>query len=146
MKKLSISLMMLIFITSLKVYSQTIYYNYDNAGNRIGRTIYLEDNKGSASHTNKDIKDSFIDDTFKPQSIKIYPNPTRELLSIEVPEDPENNTEIQIILTDTNGKVILNKTKVSHITEVNLSTQPDGLYILTLKKGIATSKWKIIKQ
>jgi hypothetical protein len=146
MKKLSISLIVLLVITSLRTYSQTIYYYYDNAGNRTERTIYLEDNKGSASHKNKDVKKAFTDNTFKPQSIKIYPNPTQGLLSIEVSEDPENDAEIQIILTDTNGKVILNKTKVPHITEVNLSTQPNGLYILTLKKGIATSKWKIIKQ
>jgi hypothetical protein len=146
MKKLFVSMMMLLLITSLKAYSQTIYYHYDNAGNRTGRTIYLEDNKGSTSLKKKDVKEVFTDNTFKSQSIKIYPNPTRGLLSIEVPEDPENIAEIQIILTDTNGKVILNKTKAPLITEVNLSTKPNGLYILIMKKGVVTSKWKIIKQ
>lgn len=138
--------MVLLLITSLEAYSQTIYYLYDNAGNRTERTIYLEDNKGSTSLKKKDVKEVFTDNTFKPQSIKIYPNPTRGLLSIEVPEDPENIAEIQIILTDTNGKVILNKTKAPLITEVNLSTQSNGLYILIMKKGVVTSKWKIIKQ
>jgi YD repeat-containing protein len=143
--------MMFLVLTSLRSYSQTtIHYSYDAAGNRTERTIYLSEGKSKGSESFKDdkkeVKEVIEDDTFKPQTVKIYPNPTQGLLEIEVPEDSENNFEIQIIVTDINGRVIVNKSKEPLRTTIDLSNQPGGFYTLTLKKGQISSKWKIIKK
>lgn len=149
MKKLCPVMLMLFLLASLTTYPQTIRYTYDEAGNRTRRAIILEGGgKGSAGEKSKkdEIKEIITDNSFKPQTVRIYPNPTKGVLAIEVQEDPEGSSEMQIIVTDSNGRIIINKTKEPLITTVDLSNQPGGLYILTMKRGTITSKWKIIKR
>ncbi len=143
----------------LKSIGQTISYSYDNVGNRIEKVIILGGgSKGSVSEKSdeKDNKEPvkpdtlqkqvIKDDTFVNQSIKIYPNPTKGIIRLEIPDNPENSEEIRIIVHDLNGRMILNKPNEALGTEIDLSSQPDGIYILKLKKGMKVSQWKIVKQ
>jgi YD repeat-containing protein len=138
----------LFFLASLNSQSQTIYYSYDAAGNRTSRTIVL----GGGSKGSDDIKEekkepekAIKDESFLSGSIKIYPNPTQGLLEIEVPVS-DDNYELQIIVTDINGRKIIDKRNEPTKTVVDLSSQPGGMYILILKQGDTYSKWKIIKK
>jgi hypothetical protein len=54
--------------------------------------------------------------------------------------------ELQIIVTDINGRKIIDKINEPTKTVVDLSSQPGGMYILILKQGDTYSKWKIIKK
>lgn len=146
---------MLIYTNS---YSQTIRYYYDAVGNRTEKVIDMGEGKGSgtAEKTKNAYKESPIDEgipektlkdeTFPEQQIKIYPNPTRGLIRLEIPEDPNKNEEIRIIVQDLNGRMIINKSKEALMTELDLNGQPDGIYFLKLKKGLKISQWKIIKK
>jgi YD repeat-containing protein len=138
----------LFFLVSLNSQSQTIHYSYDAAGNRTSRTIVL----GGGSKGSSDIKEEkkepekvIKDETFLSGTLKIYPNPTHGLLEIEVPV-ADDNYELQIIVTDINGRKIIDKRNEPTKTVVDLSSQPDGMYILILKQGDTYSKWKIIKK
>jgi YD repeat-containing protein len=159
MKQFSLSGLIIGFLLlSMNSHAQTIRYYYDAVGNRIEKVIDLGEGKGSGitKNTKKIYKEPAIvedtiskkvikDETFPDQQIRIYPNPTKGLIRLEIPNDPENYEPIQIIVQDINGKMLINKPNESLVTEVDLSNQPEGIYILKLKRGIKTSQWKIIK-
>lgn len=138
----------LFFLASLSSQSQTIHYSYDAAGNRTSRTIVLgggSKGSGDAKVEKKEPEKLINDQTFPSGTIKIYPNPTHGLLEIEVPAS-DDNYELQIIVTDVNGRKIIDKRNEPTRTVVDLSSQPGGMYILILKQGDTYSKWKIIKK
>ncbi len=143
-------------LLSVNSHAQTIQYTYDASGNRTERIIDLGGKGSGISSNDKEIskepviedtinKKIIKDETFPEQQVRIYPNPTQGIISLEIPSDEENNEPIQIIVLDINGKVLMNKLNEALMTKVDLSRQPDGIYILKLKKGIKTSQWKIIK-
>jgi len=142
---------MLLLVATLSAQSQTVYFDYDAAGNRISRTIYLGGGSKGAN-TPKDYKEEVkeeeeivTDDSFSPGPVKIYPNPTRGLIEIEVPVS-EDDFELQITVTDINGRKIISKTHEPPRTTIDLSSQPGGMYLLILKQGATYSKWKILKR
>jgi YD repeat-containing protein len=150
MKQLFLILMVLLSIATFSSHSQVIlHYSYDDAGNRIERTVTIgEKSKGTMVPENlqKEVKEVINDDAFSPQVIKIYPNPTKGMLEVEVPIDDENSFTIQLIVVDINGKIIFDRKDVPSKTTIDLSSNPDGLYVLYIKQGQKVSKWKIIKR
>jgi hypothetical protein len=152
MKQFLLILTGLLFIATLTSHSQEIIitYSYDAAGNRINRrdTIFVGGGgKGAADSEDPFKKDVVNDDTFTPTTIKIYPNPTKGNIEIEIPDNPDSQEEkIRIVVLDINGRKLLDKNKQSLKTNVDLSSQPDGIYLLNLIKGNVVSQWKIIKR
>ncbi|GAA4155458.1 M28 family metallopeptidase [Chryseobacterium ginsenosidimutans] len=72
------------------------------------------------------------------ESIKIYPNPAKDFLNIELPKDVKNfNLEI----TDLNGRLILNK---ENETKINVSGLVNGAYLCTIKANDKIAVRKII--
>ncbi|WP_415327224.1 M28 family peptidase [Chryseobacterium sp. MMS23-Vi53] len=72
------------------------------------------------------------------ESVKIYPNPAKDYLNIELPKDIKNfNLEI----TDLNGRLILNK---ENETKINVSGFTNGAYLCTIKANDKTAVRKII--
>jgi hypothetical protein len=136
--------------------AQTIMYYYDAAGNRTEKVIDM--GKGKSPITAEKSKKTSIeteieepveeraisDETFPDQKIRIYPNPTKGLIRLEIPDNDETET-IQIIVQDLNGRMLINRLNEALVTEIDLSLQPDGIYLLKLKKGMKISQWKIIK-
>lgn len=148
MKQIFFLLMMLLFATSWNSYCQNaIDFTYDAAGNRKTRTLHVGAKKGSSSLSdeNKSIKEAFNDDVFTPEIFRFYPNPTKGTLEVEAPSNSENIQAYTIIITDVNGRIVLNKKVEPGRTMVDLSGQQDGIYILKLINGQRTSVWKIIK-
>jgi hypothetical protein len=147
MKKLAYYLFVsffLIFANSFIGKAQTTYqFTYDNAGNRESRTVILLKSASisdtlQAKQAKKPLED-FIGD----QEIKIYPNPTKGLLRVQIPSPDLGQVTIHIF--NLKG-ALLRKTRVTdENTEVNLSDQPSGMYVLRIAIGDQTSEWKIIK-
>jgi hypothetical protein len=137
--------MFFIIAVNFQSYSQdTIRYTYDNAGNRIGRdTIHIG---GGGMLKRGKIEKPIIDYTFENREIKIYPNPTKGMLEVEIPEDPYNPETIQLLIFDLKGRPIIDRRQEPSRSLLDLSPYPNGFYILYLKKGQTISKWKIIKQ
>lgn len=130
-----------------------IYYTYDNAGNLTEKVIYLRGGLKSAKISNNTknpiipIDSTLIkDNSFQNGEVKIYPNPTRGIIEIELPTNSENDSQYQFTVLDMNGKVIIDKRNEPSRTSLDLSNQPQGLYFLHIRCGSVISKWKVIKQ
>lgn len=76
--------------------------------------------------------------------IKIYPNPPKDFLNIEIPNG--NFEHVQYMVADTYGKIIYEKTLGNQadyfISKVDVSSFNNGLYLLLVTKG-SESKSKL---
>jgi len=142
-----LSLLLITVLFSGTVQSQTNYqFTYDNSGNRLTRTLIVLKSATipNDSITAKELKTP-LDDQIGLQKARIYPNPTKGLLRIDLPALSEQ--EAMIRLYDSNGKLIIQQTAVEENNEINLSSYPSGIYIMSIQIGRNDRKeWKIIKE
>ncbi|MDR0864353.1 MAG: T9SS type A sorting domain-containing protein [Candidatus Symbiothrix sp.] len=125
--------------------AQTVYYNYDNSGNQVLRTIILPV-PSSEREADKEIPEPIVQkDPISKIEITIYPNPTKGMLKIDLAggEIPAN---ARIQLYNTGGKLILNLPSISESNTIDLSAQPSGIYVMRIILAEDNvSVWKIIK-
>lgn len=142
MKHLFIVAIALVWLSQTPAYSQL--FSYNDLGSMTQRAaISLK----SASTTSSNVeKEEFIDNTFGNKVVKIYPNPTKGALQIEIPADQENELLIQITVTDLSGRVIVSQRAEYGLNNVDLLSSPNGIYILSLRRSDIVSQWKVIKQ
>lgn len=138
----------LLATTGLKAQSN-INFAYDAAGNRVSRTISLGSTKsaiGGDGIVEFETVKNFFTETLAEKKIKIYPNPTRGLLRVDILgyEDLNKNSTIQVF---TNAGTLLYKTvALSQTTVINMTNEPTGLYLMVIIIEGERSTWKIIKQ
>jgi len=131
-----------------------ITYTYDAAGNRLGRVIELF----SANRARATIEEAEYDtaeysatepisymDVIGKTAVVIYPNPTRGHLTIDIDNMPENS-QSSIRIYDMRGRMLLQKSNIDNSTQLDLSNQSPGAYILRINLSGKTSTWKILKQ
>ena len=125
--------------------TQTIAYSYDYAGNRLSglsSQIRMATVAGAEKETEQqEIYSEQIDQS----TIRVYPNPTKGILKVEITRISEDNP-IHIQLYDMSGRILVNKPNASVFTELNISDQPDGVYILKVFSDNMDAHWKIIKE
>ena len=142
----TILLLAVTLLITVPGFSQTkeYSYSYDDSGNRIQRKC-IELKSGSISRNNhgEQIKKEF-EDLVNGQEIKIYPNPTKGMLKIEIPDLKENNARLMVF--NNQGQLIKEIKVNSNFSEINLSNHPSGMYILKILIGQNSSEWKIIKE
>lgn len=73
-------------------------------------------------------------------AVKIYPNPTKDILFLEKQVGQETTG---IILYDTFGRILLNKE--GNVSQINLSNFIEGIYYLKLKTKAGDQTFKVIK-
>lgn len=73
--------------------------------------------------------------------IHVYPNPTKDIITIE----KEQVGRLDIGISNTLGQRISTQTSNSQTTQLDLSTLPNGIYILSIKQGTQYTSRKIIK-
>nr|WP_319998175.1 T9SS type A sorting domain-containing protein [uncultured Draconibacterium sp.] len=152
MRKLFILLAFsLFFIVGAKytVQAQTTHYHYkfsyDDSGNREQR-IYIGTALKSASIENSTAfnEEKPIRENLGFGEIKIYPNPTKGNLIVEIPDFEAE--KINILVFNLQGKEIMNKTSSPNsINQLSLYNLPSGMYVLKIVAGQESSDWKIIK-
>ncbi|OFY87547.1 MAG: hypothetical protein A3F72_20935 [Bacteroidetes bacterium RIFCSPLOWO2_12_FULL_35_15] len=76
------------------------------------------------------------------RSIKVYPNPATDKITMEVPEF--KNTSLEILSMD--GRVLKNISLQSEKTQLNISNLAKGIYILKVKNDKKIITKKLIKQ
>ncbi len=72
------------------------------------------------------------------ESVKVYPNPAKDYLQVELPKEIKN---FRLEISDMTGRLILNKENESRI---NLSGLSDGAYMVTVKSDGKTAVRKVI--
>ena len=127
----------ILFLLPLIVSSQTIVnYTYDAAGNRIKREIVLS---RSMENTEKPLTE-----TLSRKSISIYPNPTAGLLKISI-SGWETTDKCKFTIFSLKGALNQEIQVSSSVTEIDLSDESDGMYLLNIELNESKSAWKIIK-
>lgn len=85
------------------------------------------------------------EETFADYRVRIYPNPTKGHLKVEVAQ-PEPQIDINITLYNASGVDILEYKTVQSSFDINISDEVSGIYIMKIKIGEWCTEWKIIKQ
>lgn len=124
------------------VTAQSIEYGYDACGNRISRQIVLQ-------KTNKNLfiaeqQDTFSEEQLGSVQLRIYPNPTHGHLKVEIQSPGESYGSIEVY--DTQGRRIAYLPHAEYENDIDLSPQPNGIYLMRLSIGDEVSTWKILKK
>ena len=86
-----------------------------------------------------------VDDNALDPLVKTYPVPTETTLMVELnlslTHDPAT-----LVLTDLQGRPILHHITRNRLNELNLTTQPSGLYLLHIRIGDRQTVRKVLKQ
>ena len=128
-------------IISISLYADRISYYYDNAGNmtQSQRQIRVSDAENGSSRDTIPLMESLSS-----HRITIYPNPTKGQLNVEITgkEIPERSS---ITLNNMHGVIIYSNDEPEQQNHIDLTSQPNGLYILIIRIDSETSTWKVIK-
>ena len=131
---------------------QSVGYAYDEAGNRTSRTIVLAAasrrtaRSGRAGTQEPDETQTPVSDRLDGRRIDIYPNPTQGCLLVQL-TGGDLTQPVKAHVYDSNGTLVLTRDmEPDGQTELDLSAQPAGLYILRLLNGNNSREYKIIKQ
>ena len=149
------NLLFILFVLLLNVvsYAQTDImkreYEYDLAGNRVLRMVVLlkEGSPGHKSMSNKSdsTQRDFLADKAGDISLKIFPNPTTSIVTLEVDSKTEA-IDGTISIHTLQGATIHTQTFNSYVTDIDLSIYTSGTYLINVYLNGKATYWKIIKQ
>lgn len=139
MKTLLIVFLFFASLVSIKA-QNNISYAYDASGNRTERIIILATKSAEAKI------ETFFTEELAEKTIKIYPNPTEGFLKVEIGNNVGiKNCTITINAMNT-GKQVKKVKATFPITDINISDQPFGVYIMLINIDGAYTSWKIMKK
>ena len=152
--KQNILIIAILAIASLKSIAQDIEYAYDLAGNRTIRkvipptpppaTAKMDTDGNNTGAEEGELESEVYKDQLGEKQVRIYPNPTRGKLAIEIVNyNLETNGSIQVF--DMSGRMLQNISILSEQLEVDITKEPSGSYIMIIVIGKEKSEWKIIK-
>ena len=120
-----------------------IKYVYDTAGNRELR--YNPDIPMYAKGAAEELTTDIFEEELPEMKISITPNPTRGILQVEI-SNAETLQGVKILLYNPQGMLIKQLGNLSEQTTLDISSQPDGIYVMQIVSGRNNiSTWKIIK-
>jgi len=79
---------------------------------------------------------------FSLQEVKIYPNPTKGMLSIET---ESFNVGTRFIVRDYHGKTVHEQLAEGKTTDINMTEFADGVYFIEITNGIESKVYKVIR-
>lgn len=134
-----------IFLVSLLAESVhadgTINYTYDGSGNRISAERIINLRQAETDSTGK-VKPMLHELTS--HRITIYPNPTDGNFNIEI-GTPETIEQASITIYSMSGTIIYRDDEPDAVNEIDITSSPDGMYLLIIRIDGENSTWKIIK-
>ena len=130
--------------SSLFLYSQTIYYHYDEYGNRDRRSLSSLKSTATGEIGNQAEKPEFKDKVGE-QDILIYPNPVENELIVNIPGLDEN-VYASINIFSQGGQLIYRNDKATIVNCIGFSDFSAGIYFMTIEIGGNSIQWKIVKE
>jgi hypothetical protein len=89
--------------------------------------------------------DKFYTDKLNESDVVIYPNPTKGALAVEIrnknPQIPHH-----LAVYNLSGSIIFQRSNVDGYTEIDLSSQPIGMYLMRISSQNSFVTWRIIKE
>ena len=141
------------FLCLSKAFSQEIKYEYDENGSRVLRdVIILKKTNNSLVYqdsVNKNIDSTLeqtkvIEASFAGNNVKIYPNPVKYDLIVEIENISGKKAEINVC--DVFGKSIEKIQVIDNRTLIDFSQKAMGTYLLKMTIDNKSDVWKIIKK
>ncbi|MCM1296914.1 MAG: T9SS type A sorting domain-containing protein [Muribaculaceae bacterium] len=123
------------------IVSQTISYGYDAAGNRIKREIIIDTQENPSKKTQKITPIESLGD----KTIKIYPNPTKGILKVEVSDCTEADN-VTLTIYNSSGANLKTITVQEPTTTIDITDYAQGIYFMRIQILDKESTWKIIKE
>ena len=122
-------------LISLKLFAYpAVVYNFDEAGNRI--TSRVVNMKQSIETPPEEQKVAGF-------SIKVYPNPTADILKVEI-EGLQKDSRVKIEMFDLKGAKLYSNETNNNRYDIDLSQRTTGVYILNIYIDDKTTYWKIV--
>lgn len=153
MKKIIFSLVLFVLFGCVSSLAQEIRveYLYNKNGARISRKVIVMprnlQRQSLEIDSSHDEDKPLITDILEKCKIRIYPNPTKGVLKIEiVPEGNITLPNIGLILYDNLGKTLLRKEYTDISVVLEITDYPTGWYVLELISGNSKKQYKIIKE
>ena len=136
----SIIFSLLLLMTGTIAQADSISYYYDANGNR----VTLLNNGMNRSNPTDETERKPSSESLGQHRITIYPNPTDGRISVEI-TGTGSLEESAITVYGIMGNMVYNDSEIDVENEIDLTTCPDGMYILIIKIGSDIGIWKIIK-
>lgn len=136
----SIIFSLLLLMTGTIAQADSISYSYDANGNR----VTLLNNGMNRSNPTDETERKPGSESLGQHRITIYPNPTDGRISVEI-TGTGSLEESAITVYGIMGNMVYNDSEIDVENEIDLTTCPDGMYILVIKIGSDIGIWKIIK-
>ena len=122
--------------------AQSFSYAYDNAGNRVSRTLVVGTPQAAGRHD----KDSVIyHEVLANKEISLYPNPVTTNLTVNV-KGYNQDAGGEYYLFDMQGKVLLHNTMRIESFQIDMSAYAVGNYIMRIVLDGESTTWKVIKK
>lgn len=138
--RIACTCLLIIFIPGL-INAQNLSFAYDLAGNRIEREIIISsDHLQNKKKAVNNPKSEMISD----KTIRIYPNPTKGNLKIEI-EGWDESDICKISIYDSNGIKFISSEMETSFLNIDLSLGTKGIYLMHIILNGNESIWKIIK-
>lgn len=147
-KLIVLAMSSLAILTLLPVVSSAqgrIGYSYDAAGNRVKRQIIMPVPKTMAKQQNFSSDNQSFSDKLCDHSVKIYPNLSKGVLKICI-FGLKDSDKCSLGVYTTQGVQILAKKIKTDNTDVDISNQPNGVYLLQIAINGKSTTWKIVKK
>jgi len=131
----------------------SINFSYDPSGNRTSRTVFLPSPPPSPSDADaftdpvlaNEFSEKIYTDKLNESDVLIFPNPTQGALAVEIqnmnPQIPHHLTVFNI-----RGAVVFERSNIADRTEIDLSAQPSGVYIMRIFTKDSAIAWRIVKE
>ena len=136
----SIIFSLLLLMTGTIAQADSISYSYDANGNR----VTLLNNGMNRSNPTDESERKPGSESLGQHRVTIYPNPTDGRISVEI-TGTGSLEESAITVYGIMGNMVYNDSEIDVENEIDLTTCPDGMYILIIKIGSDIGIWKIIK-
>ena len=146
MKKQIISLILFMSIHPALHAQGSVSYGYDSAGNRTSRVIHLSQMSPPAPPETQEEEEDPLEysEMLSDIQLNIYPNPTAGRLKVELLNLPDEQT-VDIKVYNLSGQLIVAREKAGWQTEIDLSGQPAGTYLMKIEAGEYRTEWRVIK-
>lgn len=114
-----------------------IGYNYDAAGNRVKRELVLSRSQSQEAKRSVAYSDVLVD-----HQIQIVPNSKSGKVKVAA---LDGKLQFSVMVYNVSGQNVQTLKDVRGQAEVDLSNNPNGIYVLVLEVGQEKTTWKIMK-
>jgi len=131
--------------------NETVNFTYDAAGNRIARTIILQQ-FSILQNALLDIdeydwwkSENPLSDIIDEFQVNIHPNPTHGRVTVEIDMDGRDIENIEFMVVAQNGMLMMHRRSTSTLIPIDLVGFPRGNYTLYITINGISQHYKIVK-